>query len=88
MAAFWKQNFVPNNAALVVAGEISMNELRALAEKAFAGWERGQPARPVGAPTTTAARLVIVDVPEHHNRRFASSAWARRARRQTSGRCS
>jgi zinc protease len=64
MVAFWKQNFVPNNAALVVAGEISMNELRALAEKAFAGWERGQPARPVlGAPTTTAARLVIVDVP-------------------------
>jgi zinc protease len=64
MVAFWKQNLVPNNAALVVAGEISMNELRALAEKAFAGWERGQPARPVlGAPTTTAARLVLVDVP-------------------------
>ena len=64
MVAFWKQNIVPNNAALVVAGEISMNELRALAEKAFAGWERGQPARPVlGAPSTTAARLVIVDVP-------------------------
>jgi zinc protease len=64
MVAFWKQNFVPNNAALVVAGEISMNELRALAEKAFAGWERGQPARPaLGAPATTAARLVIVDMP-------------------------
>ena len=27
MEAFWKQNFVPNNAALVVAGDISMNEL-------------------------------------------------------------
>src|SRR6185503_5936038 len=34
MVAFWKQNLVPNNAALVVAGEISMAELRALAEKA------------------------------------------------------
>jgi zinc protease len=30
MAAFWRQHFVPNNAALVVAGDMSMNELRAL----------------------------------------------------------
>ena len=41
MEAFWKQNFVPNNAALVVAGDISMAELRALAEKAFGAWQRG-----------------------------------------------
>jgi zinc protease len=64
MSAFWKQNFVPNNAALVVAGDISMNELRALADKAFGNWQRGTPARPsLGAPTTTAARVVIVDKP-------------------------
>jgi zinc protease len=64
MVAFWRQNFVPNNAALVVAGEISMNELRGLAEKAFGAWERGQPARPaLGAPVTTTARVVIVDIP-------------------------
>src|SRR5688572_1316706 len=42
MVAFWRQNFVPNNAALVVAGEISMKELRALAEKAFGAWPRGE----------------------------------------------
>ena len=41
MAAFWKQNFVPNNAALVVAGDISMDELRTLAEKSFGAWQRG-----------------------------------------------
>jgi zinc protease len=64
MTAFWKQNFAPNNAALVVAGDISMNELRALAEKAFGGWPRGTPATPkLGMPTTTAARVVIVDKP-------------------------
>jgi zinc protease len=62
--AYWKQNFVPNNAALVVAGDISMSELRALAEKAFGGWQRGTPAQPsLGAPATTAARIVIVDKP-------------------------
>jgi zinc protease len=64
MTAFWKQNFVPNNAALVVAGDISMNELRALADKAFGAWPRGTPVRPaLGTPATTASRVVIVDKP-------------------------
>lgn len=64
MMAFWKENLVPNNAALVVAGDISMTELRALADKAFAGWQRGAPVRPaLGAPDTTRARVVIVDKP-------------------------
>ena len=64
MLGFWKQNFVPNNAALVVAGNISMTELRALAEKAFGAWQRGTPARPsLGTPETTRARVVIVDKP-------------------------
>jgi zinc protease len=64
MLAFWKERFVPNNAALVVAGDITMPELRALAEKAFGAWERGSPIRPqLAAPATTAARVVIVDKP-------------------------
>jgi zinc protease len=64
MVTFWKQNFVPNDAALVVAGDISMAELRALAEKVFGGWPRGAASRPaLGAPATTAARLVLVDKP-------------------------
>jgi zinc protease len=64
MMAFWKQNFVPNNAALVVAGDISMSDLRSLAEKSFGGWQKGTPAQAaLGAPTTTASRVVIVDKP-------------------------
>jgi zinc protease len=64
MEGFWKQNFVPNNAALVVAGDISMSELKGLAEKAFGGWQKGTPAQPaLGAPATTPARVVIVDKP-------------------------
>ena len=65
MVRFWTQNFVPNNAALVVAGDISMAQLRALAEKAFAGWQKGAPVRPaLSAPETTRARIVIVDKPD------------------------
>jgi zinc protease len=64
MAAFWKRNFMPNNAALVVAGNISMAELRPLAEKAFASWPRGTPARPsLGNAGTTSARVIVVDKP-------------------------
>jgi len=64
MAAFWKQNFVPNNAALVVAGDISMDELRTMADKSFGAWQAGTPAQPaLGAPTTTTAKVVVVDKP-------------------------
>jgi zinc protease len=62
--AFWRQHFIPNNAALIVAGDISMGDLRALAEKAFASWQRGTAVRPaLGTPETTRARVVIVDKP-------------------------
>ena len=64
MVAFWKQNFVPNNAALVVAGDISLAELRAMAEKHFGSWQRGTPASPaLGSPSTAPVRVVIVDKP-------------------------
>jgi zinc protease len=64
MVAFWRQNFVPNNAALVVAGDISMAELRGLADEAFAGWERGTPARPaLTTPNPGESKIVIVDRP-------------------------
>jgi len=64
MTDFWARNFVPNNAALVVAGDISMAQLRSLAEKSFAAWQRGAPVRPaLGTPETTNARVVIVDKP-------------------------
>ena len=64
LLAFWRQNFAPNNAALVVAGDISMTELKSLAEKAFGAWAMGAPVRPsLGSPMTTTARVLVVDKP-------------------------
>ena len=64
MQKFWAQNFVPNNAALVVSGQITAAELRPLVEKSFGDWQRGTPAAPaLGEPATTGARVVIVDKP-------------------------
>jgi zinc protease len=64
LRSFWQQNFVANNAALVVAGDITMAELRPLAQKAFGGWPRGTPARPaLTAPSSPGSKVVIVDRP-------------------------
>jgi zinc protease len=64
MVSFWRQNYVPNNAALIVSGDITMPQLRALAEKAFGGWQRGNPARPkLDLPASNTAKIVIVDTP-------------------------
>jgi zinc protease len=64
LQAFWKQHFVPGNAALVVAGSIGRPELRKLADSAFGAWPKGT-AAPVklGAPASTNTRLIIVDRP-------------------------
>jgi zinc protease len=64
MHQFWRQSFVPNNAALVVSGQITRDELRPLVEKAFGTWEQGAPAQPaLSTPEAMFARLVLVDKP-------------------------
>ncbi len=64
LQAFWSKNFVPNNAALIVSGRMTVAELKPLVEKVFADWAKGEPAQPtLPAPATTKARLVIVDKP-------------------------
>jgi zinc protease len=64
MQKFWAQNFVPNNAALVVSGRIGVDDLRPLVEKAFGDWAQGTPAQPaLGAPQSTSAKVVVVDKP-------------------------
>ena len=64
MQQFWAKNFVPNNTALIVSGQIGTTELRPLVEKAFGDWEPGSARqRDLGQPETTEARLVLVDKP-------------------------
>ncbi|HEX2384952.1 MAG TPA: pitrilysin family protein, partial [Candidatus Binatia bacterium] len=59
-----KKNFVPGNAALVVAGAIGEADLKSLVEKTFGPWASGTAASPaIGAAETTKARLILVDQP-------------------------
>jgi zinc protease len=61
---FWRRHYMPANAALIVSGDITLDDLRALAGARFGGWPR-MPASPVpvGDPEGTGARLVMVDKP-------------------------
>jgi zinc protease len=64
LVRFWRRHYVPGNAALVVSGDITLDELRALAAARFGGWERADAAvSAVGDPGGTRARLVVVDKP-------------------------
>jgi len=66
LKAFWQAHYRPDQAALVVAGDITEAELRSLAESLFGGWQRPATAAIArAAPTliTTAARIVFVDKP-------------------------
>jgi zinc protease len=61
---FWAENYHPNNAALIVTGNIKEAELKAVAEKAFGAWKQGVAKEAAAAtPETTNARLILVDRP-------------------------
>ena len=57
VAAFFKTYYAPNNASLVLAGDIDLDKAQALVEKWFSEVPRGAEVVPVGAP---AARLTGV----------------------------
>ena len=66
LKAFWQSRYRPDQAALVVAGDVGEAELRRLAESLFGAWQRpatapGVTARPI--TRSSAARLVLIDKP-------------------------
>ncbi|WP_198115940.1 M16 family metallopeptidase [Massilia rhizosphaerae] len=64
LVRFWRRHYLPGNAALVVSGDITLDELRALAAARFGGWERADAAvAKVDDPDGSKARLVVVDKP-------------------------
>ncbi len=64
LAAFWQRYYRPDNMALVVAGDITRDELAALAQANFGNWPGATTDRfrPVGVKATV-AKLVLIDKP-------------------------
>jgi zinc protease len=64
MLEFWHRTYVPGNAALVLAGDVTEAEARTLAEKYFGKWSGKANLEPPRAPQAAAARrIVIVEKP-------------------------
>jgi zinc protease len=64
LVRFWRRHYLPENAALVVSGDVTPDELRALAAARFGGWGRADAAVVApGDPSGTRARLIVVDKP-------------------------
>ena len=62
LVSFWKTGYVPQNSALIVAGDLTSAELRALAEKYFGAW-KGESNKAVTPAVEQKAqqRVVLVD---------------------------
>jgi zinc protease len=60
--SFWSRNIVPSNAALIVSGDITANDLRRSLERTVGRWKGGT--APAPAPVkngTTTARAIVVN---------------------------
>ena len=61
---FWQEHYFPNEAALVIAGNVKLETLKPLLEKEFAPWKEGKSAdTKFGTLETSDARLILVDRP-------------------------
>lgn len=66
LRSFWQSRYRPERAALVVAGDLTEAELRALVEPLFGRWQpagEAAPERPLLPARPVAARTVLVDKP-------------------------
>lgn len=61
----YKKYYTPNNAYLVVVGDVKFDQVKNQIEKAFAGWKKSDTTVPVPAPAAnvTTTEVNIVDVP-------------------------
>ncbi len=62
---FWQQNYLPSDAAIILTGNMKLEELKPLLEKQFAGWKTGNAPLPDrGTVETSDAKLILVDRPD------------------------
>jgi zinc protease len=60
VVGFWKSGYAPAGAALVIAGDLTASELKALAEKYFGAWKGEARQTVLPAPPPPGARRIIV----------------------------
>jgi zinc protease len=82
LAQFHRSRYVPQNAVLVMAGDIKAADAFTLAQNAFGAWKRGtgEIAAPARVAKPAAPRVVVVDMPDAGQ---ASVSVARQGIRRT-----
>lgn len=62
---FYARHFLPNNTAIIIAGDVDAGEVAATIDKLFGDWPRGEePPRPVVNPQRVeASRIYLIDRP-------------------------
>ena len=64
LVKFWQEHYFPNDAAIIIAGNIKAATMKPLLEKALGAWKPGQPAAAAtGTLQISDARLILVDRP-------------------------
>ena len=64
-AAFHAANWRPGGAALVLVGDVTLAEAKALAQKELGGWSGTAPARPaIPPPAGMRGKIILVDKPD------------------------
>jgi zinc protease len=63
---YYRSNYFPNNSAVVIAGDLTMQEATAKLEKSFGPWKQGQLQSKTIAepPSVGSTKVLIVDKPE------------------------
>jgi zinc protease len=64
LLGFWSEHIVPTNAALIVSGDLTQDELKDMLEKAFGKWTvRSPESKVVPVPVPALPRIVLVNMP-------------------------
>jgi len=65
LQGYYQANYYPNNAAVVIAGDLTMDEAKTKLEKTFAGWKPGEVKRQtvLQPPPIPKTKVLILDKP-------------------------
>lgn len=66
LKSFHRANYVPNNATLIVVGDVTLNEVMPMVEKYLSDWKSGSVVTPTFSPVPRidSTRLYLIDKPQ------------------------
>ncbi len=63
LAEFYRRHWLPNNAAVIIVGDITASQVRSVTRRAFGGWAKGKPAPATFLPPNPPDQLRLVHRP-------------------------